>query len=115
MADERTGQYLPNGASLKAGLNTSIYDAGWGKFLLILKHVAIKLGKQVVAIRPEYTTQMCSNCGELVIKDLSIRTHKCPDCGYSAARDYNAAKNILRLGLESLGITLEAPTIMRSI
>lgn len=109
--EEATGHYLPNGAISKTGLNTSIYDAGWGTFLLILKHVANKLGKQVVAVRPEYTTQMCSNCNELVIKDLSTRTHECPHCGFRADRDYNAAKNILRLGLESLGTSLEAPTI----
>jgi putative transposase len=110
--EEETGQYLPNGASRKAGLNTSIYDAGWGMFLRILKNVAEKLGKQVIAVEPAYTTERCSSCSELVKKKLSTRTHRCQHCGYSADRDYNAAKNILRLGLESLGITLEAPTIM---
>ena len=29
---EHVGAYLPNGASAKAGLNTSILDAGWGQF-----------------------------------------------------------------------------------
>ena len=29
---EQEGNYLPNGASAKAGLNTSILDAGWGQF-----------------------------------------------------------------------------------
>jgi putative transposase len=113
--DEVTGHYLPNGASRKAGLNAAIYDVGWGTFLRILNYVANKLGKQVVTVEPAYTTQSCSSCGTLVEKDLSERTHSCPACGYSADRDYNAAKNILRLGLESLGNTLEAPTIMHSI
>jgi putative transposase len=109
------GQYLPNGATQKARLNASIYDASWGMFLGVLKHVANKLGKQVVTVEPAYTTQRCSSCGTLVKKGLSERTHRCPVCSYTANRDYNAAKNILRLGLESLGITLEAPTIMLSI
>lgn len=113
--DEKTGQYLPNGATQKARLNASIYDVGWGMFLNVLRHVANKHGKQVVSVEPAYTTQSCSNCGTLVAKGLSERTHSCPACGYTANRDYNAAKNILRLGLESLGFTLEAPTIMRSI
>jgi putative transposase len=113
--DEETGRYLPNGARQKAGLNAAIYDVGWGTFLRVLKHVGARLGKQVVAVEPAYTSQCCSNCGILVEKRLSERTHSCPICGYSADRDYNAAKNILRLGLESLGITLEASTIMRSI
>jgi len=34
--DEETGQYLPNGASAKAGLNKSISDAGWGVFTELL-------------------------------------------------------------------------------
>lgn len=31
--DEETGQYLPNGASAKSGLNKSILDAGWNMFI----------------------------------------------------------------------------------
>ena len=115
LKDQETGKYLPNGASRKARHNASIYDVGWGTFLRILKHIAVKLCKQVVSVEPAYTSQKCNNCNTLVEKDLSVRTHRCPACGYTANRDYNAAKNILRLGLESLGITLEAPTIIRSI
>lgn len=32
----QAGAFLPNGAAAKAGLNTSINDAGWGVFLTIL-------------------------------------------------------------------------------
>ena len=31
---------------------------------------------------------------------LSIRTHICPECGFVGDRDWNAAKNILKLALE---------------
>ena len=34
--DEATGQYLPNGARSKAGLNTSIADAAWSAFVVAL-------------------------------------------------------------------------------
>ncbi|MFH0727919.1 MAG: zinc ribbon domain-containing protein [Pseudomonadota bacterium] len=37
----------------------------------------------------------------MVKKSLSVRTHKC-SCGFVANRDYNAALNILRIGLDAL-------------
>lgn len=49
------------------------------------------------------TSQNCSSCGELVKKDLSVRSHHCTSCGLTLDRDENAAKNILALGLESIG------------
>jgi len=109
-----SGEYIPNGAGAKSGLNRSIHDAGWGMFVRILAFVASKQGKQVLAVSPRYTSQACSNCGVLVPKTLATRVHSCTSCGYQADRDYNAARNILRLGLESLGktdasCTLEAP------
>jgi len=55
------------------------------------------------------TSQRCSQCGVIVKKDLSTRWHDCPICGCHLHRDYNASKNILALGLQSLGIqSLEA-------
>ena len=36
-----------------------------------------------------------SDCKETVKKDLSVRVHICPYCGYIENRDVNAAKNIL--------------------
>lgn len=52
------------------------------------------------------TTQTCSCCGSLSsstkpgIGGLGIRHWACSDCGTSHDRDVNAAKNILRVGLE---------------
>ncbi|MDR9815511.1 MAG: zinc ribbon domain-containing protein [Candidatus Methanoculleus thermohydrogenotrophicum] len=43
---------------------------------------------------------MCSNCRSIVKKDLSVRIHECPYCGFVADRDYNAAVNIHRVGME---------------
>jgi putative transposase len=106
------GAYLPNGASRKAGLNKSISDAGWGMFMNILKYKATAFGKTVIGVDPRWTSQVCGRCGVLVHKTLSTRTHICPECGYIANRDENAANNILRLGMASLGlIPTEAPAI----
>ena len=56
----------------------------------------------VIAVAPHYTSQNCSNCGQEVKKSLSIRTHKCPHCGYLDDRDTNAAINILMKALQGL-------------
>lgn len=109
--DKETGAFLPNGASSKKGLHLAIHDASWGRFLRILCEVAEKLGKHVFGVDPRYTSQKCSGCGHMVKKSLSERTHRCSECGLVVDRDYNASINILRLGLESLGVSLEAPTI----
>lgn len=108
---DENGTFLPNGAKVKAGLNKSISDAGWGKFLSILKYKARNLGKKLIAVKPYYTSQKCSGCGKIVKKALSVRTHNCPYCGLVLNRDHNAAINILTLGLQGQGIAQEAPTI----
>jgi putative transposase len=105
------GTYLHNGASRKASLNTSIRDAGWRHFLTILAYTAACAGKRVDVVPPAYTSQDCSNvladgtvCGERITKTLSVRTHSCPNCGYVADRDENAARNILWLGQRLRGL-----------
>ena len=58
------------------------------------------LGRHFIQVAPHYTSQKCSECGALVPKSLSIRTHICPECGFVGDRDWNAAKNILKIALE---------------
>ena len=47
------GQFLPNGQSVKSGLNKSLQDAAFGKFVQILEYVAWKLGKRIITRRPK--------------------------------------------------------------
>jgi putative transposase len=76
-------------------LAKSIMDASWGAFLEILTAKAASAGHSVIRVNPRFTTQACNQCGALIQKSLSVRTHICPSCGYVADRDVNAAKNIL--------------------
>jgi putative transposase len=76
-------------------MSKSILDAAWGQFLEILEAKAASAGHQVIRVNPRFTTQACSNCGTLIQKSLSVRTHICTSCGFIADRDVNAAKNIL--------------------
>ncbi|WP_293068464.1 transposase [Okeania sp. SIO2B3] len=78
-------------------------DASWYQFTEWLEYYAKLHGIACIAVSPHFTSQNCSNCGQTVKKSLSVRTHKCPHCGYIADRDHNAARNILAKGLEMLG------------
>jgi putative transposase len=84
-------------------LAKSISDAGWAAFLSILTYKAACAGRRVIAVPPAFTSQICSGCGVMVSRGLSVRWHSCPDCGTSLHRDHNAALNILRLGQEQTG------------
>ncbi|AUT03303.1 transposase [Nostoc sp. CENA543] len=86
-------------------LAKSISDAGWYAFRQWLEYFGHKYGKVTIAVPPHNTSQNCSNCGEKVNKSLSTRTHVCPHCGYVEDRDINAAINILRRGLSTVGHT----------
>ena len=86
-------------------LSKSIADAAWGSFLTCVSHKAENAGRAFVRVNPAYTTQDCSECGTRQVLKLSDRTYVCGACGLSINRDLNAARNILRVGLHSLGVS----------
>lgn len=90
-------------------MNKSIRDAAWGKLIQYTQYKAVRAGRTCVLVDPKNTTQMCSGCGEIVRKDLSVRVHKCPHCGLVLDRDHNAAINILARGMASLGEIPKSP------
>src|SRR6266704_2597883 len=61
-------------------LAKSIMDASWGAFLDILEVKAESAGHQVIRVNPRFTSQKCHQCGKVVKKSLSVRTHICPCC-----------------------------------
>ena len=76
----------------------ALLDVALSEFLEILDWMGHKYSCEVTKVPPEYTSQMCSGCGTVVKKDLSVRTHICPHCGLVIDRDINAAINILNRG-----------------
>jgi IS605 OrfB family transposase len=86
-------------------LAKSINDVAWSTFRQWLEYFGFKYGKATVAVAPHNTSQNCSNCDQKVPKSLSTRTHICPHCGYVEDRDINAAINILKKGLSTVGHT----------
>ena len=88
----------------------NIVDSSWSRFLQMLSYKAERAGKTVVRVEARGTTQKCSGCGMEVKKNLSTRMHYCPCCGLEIDRDYNAALNIIKLGLEKLPQELREST-----
>lgn len=82
-------------------VNRTYRDVCWNQFTNILAYKAANAGKQLIFVNPTNTSRTCSNCG--IIHDLTLqdRILTC-SCGTTINRDYNAACNILRLGLQSL-------------
>ena len=93
-------------------LAKSISDAAWSAFFSQLSAKAEEAGRQFVKVNPAYTSQTCSVCGHRQRMPLSERIFDCPCCHVHLDRDLNAAINILRVGLHTLGIQpLEAPRL----
>jgi putative transposase len=85
-------------------LAKSINDAGWYQFRVWLEYFGRVFNRITIAVNPAYTSQQCSNCGTVVKKSLSTRTHIC-QCGCRLERDHNAGINILNSGLGTVGHT----------
>jgi len=90
----------------KTRLGKSVSDAGWSSFKHMLRYKARRHGAVFIEVDERWSTQTCSCCGSNPDSSpkgmgaLGIRHWTCSDCGASHDRDVNAAKNILRVGLE---------------
>lgn len=96
-----------NAAKLKkTPMAKSVSDAGWSSFRHMLRYKAARRQAVYVEADERYTSQTCSCCGSIPASSpkgmgaLGIRRWDCSDCGASHDRDVNAARNILRVGLE---------------
>jgi putative transposase len=85
-------------------LAQAISDVSWGSLISMLKYKAAWHNRQVIQIDRWYpSSKTCSSCFHLMSSlDISIREWTCPVCGVHHDRDVNAAKNILRQGLNIL-------------
>ena len=85
-------------------LAKSIANASWYQFRTMLEYKCQWYGKRLIVVKPNYTSQICSNCGfHSGKKPLEIREWTCPKCGVHHDRDINAAINILNKGLKAVG------------
>ncbi len=103
----------------KAGLNREILRSGWG---LLVRRLADKAPGRVEKVKPQFTSQRCSACGQV---DADSRESQarfvCTACGYACNADVNAARNIAaghavttRGGLRDAGPVNREPQLLAS-
>jgi putative transposase len=85
--------------SAKGMFGKHMLDAAFGQFRTIVKYVCWKRGKFFSEVDARGTSQLCPECGGEVKKDLSVRVHSCPHCGYTTDRDVAAGQNIKNRGI----------------
>jgi putative transposase len=77
---------------VKAGLNRGILQSGWG---LLGRRLQEKAAGRVEKIKPAFTSQRCSACGQVDRNSReSQAVFRCTACGYACNADVNAARNI---------------------
>jgi putative transposase len=86
-------------------LAKSIHDAAWSQFASLLSYKAAWASRKFVAVNPAYTSQDCSQGGHRKTGlTLADRTYACLCCGVALDRDLNASRNLLGVGLHTLGL-----------
>ena len=83
-------------------LAKAISDASWSRFVAMLEYKAFEHGCEILKVPILFpSSQTCSSCGykNPYVKNLSVRSWVCPECGSVHDRDENAAKNILAKAL----------------
>ncbi|MGI5325210.1 RNA-guided endonuclease InsQ/TnpB family protein [Actinomadura nitritigenes] len=115
----QAGDFQPNGAAAKAGLNRSILDTGWGLFFRILAGKAESAGRRVISVDARNTSRTCppsaGGCGHIARENRPTQARfECTACGLVANADRVGALNVLhRAGLARCAVALpstqEAP------
>ncbi len=95
----------------KGMLGKHTIDAAFGQLRTILEYVAKRRDVFVGKVDHRGTSQTCPNCRTEVRKDLSVRLHKCPECGYVVDRDIASGQEICNRGEETYRGTPEKQEI----
>ena len=85
-------------------LSKAISEVSWYESRRMLEYKSFWYGRQIVIVDRFYaSSRTCSNCGYKIEElDLSVREWICPECGLLHDRDINAAKSVLKEGLDKL-------------
>ncbi|HEV2667184.1 MAG TPA: transposase [Blastocatellia bacterium] len=84
--------------------------SGWSFYQLraFIEYKAAIAGIPVVAVDPQYTSQMCSQCGHIEKANRKSQSEfQCRRCGFETHADHNGALNIRARALVNAPMVLE--------
>jgi putative transposase len=108
-----TGRFLPNNQAAKRGLNRSIADASWYGLTQKLEYVAVKSGKKLYRVNPQYTSQTCSKCKHVDRESRNGEKFICTNCGHIDDANIQAARNVRTKAIENYKLTIVRKTRIR--
>ncbi len=76
--------------------------------------MADRVGVLVVRCNESYTSKTCPNCGHIHQHLGGAKTFRCSQCGYTADRDANGARNIMLRALQATAFTISGDAILIS-
>lgn len=89
--------------SQKRGLNRALKRLALGIAQKQLAYKAALNGKICVSVKSHYSSQECSNCGYIDKENRKSQANfSCQKCDHKENADINAAKVILKRGIEGL-------------
>lgn len=98
------GVFLPNGQTVKRGLNQKLRLSALAQFGEFLRYKARLSGGQIVEVDPQNTSRRCSSCGYVAQENReSQAVFLCKKCGHEDNADHNAAVNIVDRALRDRG------------
>ena len=108
MSKSSKGNEINHGKMVKqkSGRNRTILNASFYQFVSMIQYKTTMLNdKLFVKVNPQYTSQECSNCGNIDKNNRPKQDKfKCTACGFETNPDIQASKTILKRGLESFGL-----------
>lgn len=100
---DKTGKWLVNGASAKAGLNKTLLGANLGQIRKFTRYKLAEKSKLMVLVAPHYSSQECSKCGLIDKENRPTQAlFACVTCGHTANADDNAARVLKKRGIQHI-------------
>ena len=92
-----------HGGNKKRGINRTMRRSNAGKFRRVLEEKAKALGITIIYVNAKNTSQECAKCGHISKENRPTRDKfHCTNCKHESQADANAARVILKRGMEPL-------------